>query len=145
MERQGNDLDQRLVRGVNWAPDSYGESNDSSASEVRFVMDSLAGETEVPDSLEEEEEDTDVDKIDAADALMDMARTDVSKELHDKEVHEAASLLLSAFLPRMYGSKDNDVNDVALTLFWIGRGIVHDGGRARALRWRAKTARERRT
>jgi hypothetical protein len=49
MEQEGDAGHQRLVRGVNWAPDSE----------------------------------------------------DVSKELHDKEIDEATSLLLPVYLPSM--------------------------------------------
>ena len=71
---------------MNWTPDSCDESDDSSTSEVRFVTDSLACETEVPDS---QETFADVDQSDVADALLRMASTDVSifkpvKVLHDK-------------------------------------------------------------
>ena len=89
-----------LVRGINWAPDSCDESNDSSVSEVRFVMDSLAGETEVPDSQEIFADD---DRS-IVDALLCKASTDVSTFKLDKELHAAASLLLPVFLPCMYGS-----------------------------------------
>ena len=71
MEHQGDALNQGLVLGVNWAPDSFDESEDSSASEVHFVMDSLAGETEVPDS---QEIFADVVEWDAADALLGPVR-----------------------------------------------------------------------
>jgi len=77
-------------------------------------MDSLSGETEVPDS---QEIFADVDESDAADALLCMTSTDVSKELHDKELDAAASLLLRVFLPCMYGSKVEVVNDATITLF----------------------------
>ena len=64
-----------------------------------------------------------------------MASTDVStfrpdKELHDKELDAAASLVLPVFLPCMCGSQDEVVNDAAVTLFWIGRGMVHRYGSA---------------
>jgi hypothetical protein len=97
MERQGNAVDQGLMRGVNWAPDSFDESGDSSASEVSFVPDSVAGDTEVPDS-----QGWDSDEWDAADGLLCLASTDVSKEIHDKEIDAATSLLLPVFLPRIY-------------------------------------------
>lgn len=93
-------------------------------------MDSLAGETEVPGT---QETFANVDQS-VADALLCMASTDVStfkpdKELHDKEIDAAASLLLPVFLPCMYGSQD-EVNDAAITLFWIGNGMVHGFGLA---------------
>jgi len=40
----------RLICGVNWASDSSYDGEES--DEVRFVMDSMAGNTEVPDSQE---------------------------------------------------------------------------------------------
>ena len=59
------------MRGVNWAPDSCDESDESYASVVRFVIYSLAGETEVPDS---QEIFADVVEWDAADALLGPVR-----------------------------------------------------------------------
>ena len=51
MDRQDDDDEIHYVRGVNWAPDSTDEDEDPMAdSEVQFVMDTFAGETEVPDS-----------------------------------------------------------------------------------------------
>jgi hypothetical protein len=55
---------------------------------------------------------------------------DVSKELHDKEIDEATSLLLPVYLPSMYGSHDEDVRDATLTHFWIGREFIHGFGSA---------------
>ena len=102
MERHNEAVDQGLVRGINWAPDSCDESVDSCASEVRFVMDSLAGETEVPDSQEIFADD---DRS-IVDALLCMASTDVSTFKLDKELHAAASLLclfffLACMAPKM--------------------------------------------
>ena len=90
---------------------------------MRFVTDSLACETEVPDC---KETFADVDQSDVADDLLRMASTDVStfrpdKELHDKELDAAASLVLPVFLPCMYGSKYEVVNDAAI-LFFMGAG-----------------------
>ena len=102
MERHNEAVDQGLVCGINWAPDSCDESVDSCASEVRFVMDSLAGETEVPDSQEIFADD---DRS-IVDALLCMASTDVSTFKLDKELHAAASLLclfffLACMAPKM--------------------------------------------
>ena len=90
-------------------------------------MDSLSGETEVPDS---QEIFADVVEWDAADALLCMASTDVSKELHDKELDAAASVLLPVFLPCMYGSKDEISLSAGL------RARDHGAGKKRSARSR---------
>ena len=59
-----------FVRGVNWAPDS---DDDGEESEIRYVLDSLAGETEVPDS----QINSDAEVEDAALILMQLAATEV--------------------------------------------------------------------
>ncbi|CAL5001423.1 unnamed protein product [Urochloa decumbens] len=107
MEGQGDGVDQGLIRGMNWAPNSCDEADDSSASEVCFVMDSLAGETEVPDS---QETCFDVDERVAADALVELQDKEIDAitslqpadalvELHGKEIDPAVSLLLPLFFP----------------------------------------------
>ncbi|KAJ1291795.1 hypothetical protein BS78_02G344000 [Paspalum vaginatum] len=54
-------MEEPFVRGRNWAPDSH---DDGEESEIRFVMDSLAGETEVPDS--QDNSDVESRRFDAA-------------------------------------------------------------------------------
>jgi hypothetical protein len=85
MDQEGEVGHQRLVRGVNWAPDSEDEADDSSTSEVR------SGDTEVPDS---EEEVYDADQIEGSNALECMSSTDVSKVLYDKELVKVLCLVL---------------------------------------------------
>jgi hypothetical protein len=92
-------------------------------SEVRFVKYSLAGEIEVPDSQEALADVDQTDVVDAVLGLLRMASTDVSTFKSDKELHAAKTLLLHVFLPRMYGCQDEVVNEAAISLFWIGRGI----------------------
>ncbi|KAJ1266571.1 hypothetical protein BS78_08G162200 [Paspalum vaginatum] len=63
-------MEEPFIRGVNWAPDS---DDDGEESEIRFVMDSLAGKTEVPDS----QDNSDVEVEDVALILMQLAATKV--------------------------------------------------------------------
>jgi hypothetical protein len=105
-----------------------------SESEVHFVADSLADDTEVPDSQldmaegdEEDKHDVVDDTLlelastvpDVVDALQELASTEVSKFQSDKERTKFSKLLLLVFLPRLYGDHEHDVNDAAVDLFWI--------------------------
>jgi hypothetical protein len=128
MESQGDDVGLGLVRGVNWAPDSCDESEQTmeeeiqgkcgeSMSEVRFVKYSLAGEIEVPDSQEALADVDQTDVVDAVLGLLRIASTDVSTFKSDKELHAAKTLLLPVFLPRMYGCQDEVVNEAVISLF----------------------------
>jgi hypothetical protein len=96
MDRHDDDGKVQYVRGVNWAPDSYdedeGEDEVLSESEVQFVQDTYAGETEVPDS---QMEIADVDEPDTVHALESFA----SKFESDKVKHEGCSLLLILIIP----------------------------------------------
>ena len=48
----------------------------------------------------------------------------VNKFQSDKVNHEASSLMFPILLPLLYGRHEEDVNDAAATLLWIGRGLV---------------------
>jgi hypothetical protein len=43
----------------------------------------------------------------------------------DKVHHEMVELLLPIMHPLVYGDHEDDVNDAAATLLWIGRGYVY--------------------
>jgi hypothetical protein len=88
--------EEHYVRGVNWSPNSTDEDEDPmDESEVQFVMDTYAGETEVPDSQMDIAE---VDEPDAVHALQSFA----SKFQSDKVKHEGCSLMLPVLFPRLY-------------------------------------------
>ena len=111
------------MRGVNWAPDSYeedeGEDEDPTAeSEVQFVPDTYAGESEV---LDTQVEIANVDEPDAVHALESFA----SKFESDKIKHEGCSLMLPVLFPRLYGDHHEDVNDAAVSLLWMSRGYCN--------------------
>ncbi|KAL6841823.1 hypothetical protein ACP4OV_028335 [Aristida adscensionis] len=89
--------------------------------DVRIVEDSLAGDTEVPESqpgvdnvLEEEE--------DVAETLLQLASTEVRIFDTHKAWAEAGNLMLPILLPILYGEHDDDANAAASTLHWIGLG-----------------------
>ncbi|CAN6215172.1 unnamed protein product [Urochloa humidicola] len=123
MDQHGAIDEVQYVRGVNWAPDSADEDEDSMAeSEVQYVMDTFAGETEVLDS---QMDITEVDQADAAHALVQLASTDANTFQSDKVNHEGSSLMLPLIFPRWYGDHEEDVNDAAVSLLWIGRGYTN--------------------
>jgi hypothetical protein len=144
MDHEDIPVQESLIRGVIWALDSCDEEDladaggeemiDMSESEVHFVADSLADDTEVPDSQldmaegdEEDKHDVVDDTLlelastvpDVVDALQELASTEVSKFQSDKERTKFSKLLLLVFLPRLYGDHEQDVNDAAVDLFWI--------------------------
>ncbi|CAN6221918.1 unnamed protein product [Urochloa humidicola] len=132
----------QYVRGVNWAPDSdedddpmaesdmQVEAEDPMAasdvqvpaedpimtdSEVQFVSDTYAGNTEVPDSQ------MDIDEVDEPDVVH--ALESFASMFHlDKVKHEGCSLMLPVLLPRLYGDNDDDVHGAAVSLLWMSRG-----------------------
>lgn len=65
-----------LIRGVNWALDS---DDREESDDVRFVIDSMAGDTEVPETLEEKGMDDEVE--DAALTLLQLAKSEANKEV----------------------------------------------------------------
>ena len=112
----------QLICGVNWVPDSededaseeamseYSEGHgvddgEQDSDDVKFVLDSFAGDTEVPDSQ--------VDIVagqaevaDVAEALLMLASTEEHRfDLH-KTVHEVVSLMMPIMVPRYYGKHD---------------------------------------
>jgi hypothetical protein len=149
MAGQFGTVDDKLVRGVNWAPDSCDkEEEDQEESPVPQKL--VRGVNWAPDSDVEEEEDqqeiapaeendADVghalmqqeiapaqeDDADVVHALMQLAETEVTKFQSDKEKENCTSLLLPVYLPRLYGQHEQHVHDASVTLFWIGRGLVH--------------------
>jgi hypothetical protein len=94
---------EKLVRGVNWAPDSSDEE----------------------DNDQQENTAAEEDDVDVAHALMQLASTQVTKFQSDKEKEDCATLLLPVYLPLLYGQHEQQVYDASVTLFWIGRGLVH--------------------
>ncbi|CAN6243181.1 unnamed protein product [Urochloa humidicola] len=88
-------------------------------SEVQYVMDTFACETEVPDSQMDIAE---VNQADAVNALLQLASTDANQFQSDKVNHEGSSLMLPLIFHIFYGDHEKDVNDAAATLLWIGRG-----------------------
>jgi len=173
MDDESIPVEEALILGVNWVPDSSDEKDDykpvrcstlhscpvalplmdheedladaggdekitMSESEVQFVPDSLAGDTEVPDSqlaMAEGDEQDEPDVIDDAllelastipdvvDALQELASTEVSKFQSDKERSKFSKLLLPIYLPRLYGDHERDVNDAAVDLVWIAEKV----------------------
>ncbi|KAL6897243.1 hypothetical protein ACP4OV_006939 [Aristida adscensionis] len=112
------------IRGVNWVPDSEDKLEES--GEVRFVDDSFAGDTEVPDSQTGVdivcEEEVVVEEQDIAQTLLQLASTEVRIFDTHKSYAEAANLMLSFMLPILYGEHDDDTNAAVATLNWIGLG-----------------------
>ena len=123
-------VDEKLVHGVNWAPDSCDEEEeDQQESPVPEKL--VRGVNWAPDSCVEEEEDqqeiapAEEDDADVFHALMQLASTEVTKFQSDKEREDCASLPLPVYLPLLYGQHEQHVHDASVTLFWIGRGLVH--------------------
>jgi len=123
-------VDEKLVHGVNWAPDSCDEEEeDQQESPVPEKL--VRGVNWAPDSCVEEEEDqqeiapAEEDDADVFHALMQLASTEVTKFQSDKEREDCTSLLLPVYLPLLYGQHEQHVHDASVTLFWIGRGLVH--------------------
>ena len=123
-------VDEKLVHGVNWAPDSCDEEEeDQQESPVPEKL--VRGVNWAPDSCVEEEEDqqeiapAEEDDADVFHALMQLASTEVTKFQSDKEREDCASLPLPVYLPLLYGQHEHHVHDASVTLFWIGRCLVH--------------------
>ena len=123
-------VDEKLVHGVNWAPDSCDEEEeDQQESPVPEKL--VRGVNWAPDSCVEEEEDqqeiapAEEDDADVFHVLMQLASTEVTKFQSDKEREDCTSLLLPVYLPLLYGQHEQHVHDASVTLFWIGRGLVH--------------------
>ena len=122
-------VDEKLVHGVNWAPDSCDEEEeDQQESPVPEKL--VRGVNWAPDSCDEEEDQQEIalaeeDDADVVHALMQLASTEVTKFQSDKEREDCTSLLLPYYLPLLYGQHEQHVHDASVTLFWIGRGLVH--------------------
>ncbi|CAL4924519.1 unnamed protein product [Urochloa decumbens] len=114
------------------------------SDEVRVVLDSFAGDTQVLDSFDAvdvesvavaaEVDAADVEpvamaaEVDAADALMLLLKTQVNTFQSDKEARFVAGLLVPLLVPSLYEEKDQDVRDVATDLHWISHGYVRGFG-----------------
>ena len=82
-------VNEKLVHGVNWAPDSCVEE-----------------EEDQQEIAPAEEDDADVFH-----ALMQLASTEVTKFQSDKEREDCTSLLLPVYLPLLYGQHEQHVHD----------------------------------
>ncbi|KAG8059890.1 hypothetical protein GUJ93_ZPchr0002g25974 [Zizania palustris] len=82
-------------------------------------------EAEVKPDAEVDESEAEVGDIDIMYALVKLASTDVNRFESDKVNHEASSLMFPVLLPLLYGCHEEDVNDAATTLLWIGRGYCN--------------------
>ena len=97
--RRSIPVQETLVHGVNWAPDSCDEDDDCEP-----------GNTEVPDVLVSSPDSSPVstmaegDEAEVVAALMELASTEVSTFRSDKERAKCSKLLLPVFLPRLYGN-----------------------------------------
>ncbi|KAG8062715.1 hypothetical protein GUJ93_ZPchr0012g21549 [Zizania palustris] len=128
-----------MMRGINWVPDSDEDASEEATGEystqhgiddgvqdlddVKFVLDSLAGDTEVPDSQVDiatgQTKDADV-----IEALLMLANTDDHVFSSHKAIQEIAALMMPIMLPRYYGKYDDeDVNLAATRLHWIAHGF----------------------
>ncbi|KAF0931439.1 hypothetical protein E2562_004566 [Oryza meyeriana var. granulata] len=107
---------------------------------VWYVLDSLASDTEVPDSqfavAIAERDDSQVAAggvivgalqadDEAIHALVHLASIREFVFETDKAAHEVANLMLPIMLPCLYGEHDEDVLDAARTLLWTRHGYVH--------------------
>lgn len=113
--------------------DSIGEKirwDDS--DELEFVMDSLAGNTVVPDSqIDLCVEDAEIHGVesfseiekDAATALVHLHATKVSKFELDRDLHLVSKLMFPVMFPHWYGKHDQHTNDAAVDLLWMSHGI----------------------
>jgi hypothetical protein len=85
--------EESFIRGVNWAPDSDDDMDDSAA-------------------------------MGAACTLVHLASKEVWRFVDDKARHEMVELFLPIMHPLVYWDHEDEVNDAALTLLWIGCGHV---------------------
>jgi len=121
---------------LNTASDSSDDGEES--DEVRFVMDSMAGNTEVPDSQEctgqlirgvnwapdsddgEESNDVLVEGMvevkDVALTLQQLASIEVSKFDAEKQLKNVKDLMLPVLLPQLYGEHNEQVIRAATDL-----------------------------
>ncbi|PVH64110.1 hypothetical protein PAHAL_2G189600 [Panicum hallii] len=106
------------------------------SDEVYVVLDTFAGETQVPDSLSAADVETVAvaeSEVDVAHALMLLAKTKVNtfqadKFQADKEARYVANLMIPLLVPCLYREDDEDVKDAATDLHWISHGYGHGFG-----------------
>ena len=95
-------------------PSSKQEMAAQDSDEVKFVMDSLASDTVVPDSQVEDVtvleknihctgESFNKIEIEVASALMQLHGTEVSRFQFDREAHHVSNLILPVMFPGWYG------------------------------------------
>ncbi|KAG8095142.1 hypothetical protein GUJ93_ZPchr0012g20441 [Zizania palustris] len=128
----------QLIRGVNWALDSNEDASEAmrkystwhgvddgvqDSDDVKFVLDSLASDTEVlnsqVDTATGQTEDTNVVK-----ALLMLANMDDHVFNLHKVVQEVVTLMMPIMLRRYYRKYDDeDVNLAATRLHWIAHGF----------------------
>jgi hypothetical protein len=103
------------------------------SDDIHVVLDSFAGETEVPDSLSAADVETATMtecEVDVAHALMLLYKTKVSTFELDKEGRYVANLLLPLLVPLLYREEDEYVRAAATDLHWISHGYCHGFGTA---------------
>lgn len=116
------------------------------SDEVQVVMDSFAGNTEVPDSLDVADLEPvavaaeagdagalvllqpDAVEVDAADALVLLFKTPVNTFQADKDARFVANLMVPLLVPCLYKEKDQEVRDAATDLHWISHSYVRGCG-----------------
>ena len=101
------------------------------SDDVHVVLDSFAGETQVPDSLVAADVETVAmaeSEVDVAHALMLLYKTEVNTFQADKEARYVANLMIPLLVPCLYREDDKDVKDAATDLHWISHGYVHGFG-----------------
>ncbi|KAG8060240.1 hypothetical protein GUJ93_ZPchr0002g25813 [Zizania palustris] len=69
--------------------------------------------------------EAEVDDLDVMYSLVKLASTDVNRFGSNKVNHEASSLMFPVLLPLLYGCHEEEVNDAAATLLWIGHGYCN--------------------
>jgi hypothetical protein len=67
----------------------------------------------------------DMDAYEATDATSTLLQLASMEAWRLKVHHEMVELLLPIMHPLVYGDHEDDVNDAAATLLWIGRGYVY--------------------
>jgi hypothetical protein len=75
-------------------------------------------------ALDSEDEDA-YEATNATSTLLQLASMEAWRFADDKVHHEMVELLLPIMHPLVYGDHEDDVNDAAATLLWIGRGYVY--------------------
>jgi hypothetical protein len=98
------------------------------SDEVDFVIDSMAGDTIVPDSQVEDVivlcESFNEIEIEAASTLMKHHATKVSKFELDRLSQYMSNLMHPIMFPGWYGHHDHQTNETATNLLWISHGYA---------------------